>query len=167
MSNENSQEQPGQNGSADEKQNPGFGIQRIYIKQLSLETTGTPLIFKDAWQPKIDLDINSIAHKVENDVFEVVLRVTVTTKIAEKVAFIAEAQQAGVFSIQGLNEQQISHMLGSYCPNILFPYAREAISDIISRGSFPPVYLAPVNFDAVYEQQMKQKQQQEESKEQG
>lgn len=165
-SNDNLQDQK-QNGAASvENKGPGFGIQRIYVKDLSFETSNTPAIFKETWQPSIDLDINSTTHKVEDNVFEVVLRITATAKSEEKTAFIAEVQQAGIFIIQGINEQQLHHMLGSYCPNILFPYAREVISDMILRGSFPPLYLAPVNFDAVYEQQMKPQQKPEESQEQ-
>jgi preprotein translocase subunit SecB len=140
-------------------QGPAFAIQRLYVKDLSFETSNTPFIFKENWQPTVNLEINSSTNKVEEDLYEIVLRVTATVKHAEKSAFIAEVHQAGVFSLQGFSDAQMQHMFGSYCPSILFPYAREVVSDLINRGSFPPLYLSPVNFEAVYEQQIRQQQQ--------
>lgn len=139
-------------------QGPMFSIQRLYVKDLSFETSNTPFIFKENWHPAVNLEINSSTNKVEEDLYEIVLRVTATVKHADKSAFIAEVHQAGVFSLQGFSEAQMQHMFGSYCPSILFPYAREVVSDLINRGSFPPLYLSPVNFEAVYEQQLKQQQ---------
>lgn len=132
---------------------PEFAIQRLYVKDLSLETPNSPKIFLDAWEPQLHMDLATDASLVlDNDVREVVLTVTVTVKIKEKVAFLAEVKQAGIFSLKGFTDEQQHHMLGSFCPNILYPYAREVVSDVVMRAGFPQLYLAPVNFDALYEQ---------------
>lgn len=134
-----------------------FAIQRMYAKDLSLETPHSPFIFQEEWRPKIDVQLNAATQKLADDVYEVKLSITVTAHLEDKVAFLAEAHQAGVFSIKQLPEAQLNRMLGSFCPNILFPFARELVSDLITRAGFPPLYLAPINFDALYDQQMAQK----------
>lgn len=135
---------------------PEFAIQRLYVKDLSLETPNSPKIFLEAWEPQLHMDLGTDASLVLDDgIREVVLTVTVTVKIKEKVAFLVEVKQAGVFSLKGFNDQQLHHMLGSFCPNILYPYAREVVSDAVMRAGFPQLYLAPVNFDALYEQSQK------------
>ena len=134
-----------------------FMIQRIYIKDLSFETTNTPAIFKDQWEPELSLDLNTQHTKLEEGVFEVELTVTATVKNQKNNAFLVEVCQAGIFTIKGAVEQQLEHLLGSFCPSILFPYAREAISSEVVRGSFPQLVLAPINFDALYMQQMEEK----------
>lgn len=158
MSDENAEKLNG--NSAQDQANPAngpvFAIQRIYIKDMSFETSNTPEVFQRTWRPNIELDINTSTTKLQDDAYTVTVRITATAKNEDKTVFVAEVQQVGVFSIQGFDQQRLHHMLGSYCPNILFPFAREAISDMVVRGSFPPLYLAPVNFDAVYEQQIKQ-----------
>ncbi|MCH9689670.1 MAG: protein-export chaperone SecB [Gammaproteobacteria bacterium] len=131
-----------------------FVIQRVYVKNLSFETNSTPAIFQEEWTPDLNLDLNT-AHTVldDNGTFEVVLTVTATVKNKEKTAFLIEVQQAGIFTITGTEEAQLDHLLGSFCPSLLFPYAREAISTEVVRGSFPQLVLAPINFDAIYMQQ--------------
>ena len=133
---------------------PEFAIQRLYVKDLSLETPNTPKIFLKQWEPQLHMDLATDANLVlEEGVREVVLTVTVTVKIKEEVAFLVEVKQAGIFSLKGFTDDQLKHMLGSFCPNILYPYAREVVSDAVMRAGFPQLYLAPVNFDALYDQQ--------------
>lgn len=143
--------------AAPNQQPPGsqFGLQRIYIKDLSFESPNSPIVFKDEWKPDINLELNNRSAKVEGDIYEVILSLTVTAKVNDKVAFLVELQQAGLFLIKGVEAQQMQALLGSYCPNILFPYAREAISDVVGKGSFPQLLLAPVNFDALFAEAMK------------
>jgi preprotein translocase subunit SecB len=135
-----------------------FMVQRIYVKDLSFETKNTPAIFQQRWEPELSLDLNTQHTVLEENVYEVVLSVTATVKNQNATAFLIEVQQAGIFTIQGAPEAQLGHLLGSFCPNILFPYAREAITSEVIRGSFPQLVLAPINFDALYMQQMEEKQ---------
>ena len=132
---------------------PQFAIQRIYVKDMSFETPNSPRVFTEQWDPSINVDLNTSANPLADSVYEVVLSVTVTAKQKDKTAFLVEVQQAGIFSIAGMNEAEVGHMLGSFCPNILFPYVREVVADLVNRGSFPQLNLAPVNFDALYAQQ--------------
>lgn len=127
-----------------------FQIQRIYTKDISFETPSAPNIFQQEWQPKVKLDLDTSSSELAEHVYEVILRVTVTASVAEETAFLCEVQQAGIFSIDGIEESQMAHCLGAYCPNILFPYARECITNLVSRGTFPQLNLAPVNFDALF-----------------
>lgn len=139
-----------------------FVIQRVYIKNLSYETTQTPTIFQKQWEPELNLDLNTDHHKLDQDIYEVVLSVTATVKNKGETAFLVEVQQAGIFTIQGPTEEQLGHILGSFCPSILFPYVRETISSIVTKGSFPPLVLSPINFDALYMQKMQAQQQEKE-----
>lgn len=133
--------------------NPEFSIQRIYVKDLSLETPNSPQIFLEPWEPEMHMDLGTDASlKLDEGIREVVLTVTVTVKIKSKVAFLVEVKQAGIFALKGFSEDQLHHMLGSFCPNVLYPYAREVVTDAVMRAGFPQLYLAPVNFDALYEQ---------------
>jgi preprotein translocase subunit SecB len=134
---------------------PAFAIQRIYVKDISYEAPNTPATFKSEWVPKVDLNLDISTQKLSENVHEVVLKITATVSIADKIAFLVEIHQAGIFSLQDFSHEQLEPLLGSFCPNILFPYARELISETISRGGFPPLYLAPVNFDALYQQKHK------------
>ena len=136
-----------------------FMIQRIYIKNLSFETTNTPAIFQQKWEPELALDLNTQNTQLDEGVYEVSLTVTATVKNQGATAFLVEVQQGGIFTIQGPAPEQLDHLLGSFCPNILFPYAREAITSEVIRGSFPQLVLAPINFDALYMQQQEAKQQ--------
>ncbi len=133
-----------------------FGLQRIYTKDISFETPNSPDIFKQEWKPESNLNLNSTVNKLSDDIFEVTLTITLTTKIADKTAYLAEVQQAGIFFIKGFEEKDMGPMLGAYCPNVLFPYARELISDLVTKGSFPQMLLAHVNFDALYAQHQQQ-----------
>lgn len=134
-----------------------FMIQRVYVKDSSFETPNTPAVFQQQWEPELSLDLNTQNVLLEKDVYEVVLTVTATVKNQDAVAFLAEVKQAGIFTIQGAPAEQLDHLLGSFCPNILFPYARETITSQVIRGSFPQLVLAPINFDALYMQQLEEK----------
>lgn len=148
-------------------QQPGhqFAIQRIYIKDVSFETPNSPELFTQQWKSEVNLELNTNVNRLDNGVYEVVLQVTVTSKAGEKTAFLVEVQQAGIFTASGFSDPELGHMLNSYCPNILFPYAREVISDLVTKGSFPQLLLAPVNFDALYAQHLQQQKQQAEQHE--
>lgn len=138
---------------------PEFNIQRLYIKDISFEAPETPKIFQTEWKPDVNLDLNIETHNLGDNHHEVVLKVTVTTKLSDKTAFLVEVSQAGIFTIKGFDNDQFQAMLGSFCPNLLFPYAREAVSDLTVRGGFPPLYLTPINFDALYQQQLEKEKQ--------
>jgi len=134
-----------------------FMIQRIYVKDCSFEAPGTPATFQQKWEPELTLDLNTKSVPLDPNVYEVELTVTATVKNQNAVAFLVEVKQAGIFTIQGAAVQQLDHLLGSFCPSILFPYAREAITAEVIRGSFPQLVLAPVNFDALFMQQLEDK----------
>ena len=135
-----------------------FAIQRIYVKDISYESPNAPAIFRKEWQPAIPLDLDTRSEKLDDNTFEVVLSLTVTARLEEEVAFLCEVQQAGIFSVPVLEDAQMAHMLASFCPNILFPYAREAVSNLVNRGTFPQLNLAPVNFDALFAQYVQKRQ---------
>ena len=141
---------------ADEDAQQQFEIQKIYLKDVSFEAPNTPAAFTQNWQPDVNVQLNSNAKSIGDKQYEVVLSVTVTAENDGKNAFLVEIQQAGVFGMEGFDQPQLNGMLGSFCPDILFPYAREAISDLITRGGFPQLLLAPVNFDALYQEHLKQ-----------
>jgi len=133
-----------------------FVVHRIYTKDLSYEAPNAPDIFRQEWQPKLELNMNTQANKLDEETFEVILSVTATTKLADKTASIVEVQQAGLFGIQGFPNSELAHLLEAYCPNLLFPYVREVISDLVTKGSFPQLVLQPVNFDALFAQHQQQ-----------
>ena len=135
-------------------QGPHFEIQRIYVKDISFESPNTPQTFVEEWKPEVSLNLETKSNRIQDNMHEVVLSVTATVTTDKKTAFLIEVHQAGVFVINGFPEDQLHQMLGSFCPNILFPYAREVVSDMVVRGGFPQLILAPVNFDALYEQHM-------------
>ncbi|NIF24123.1 protein-export chaperone SecB [Candidatus Pantoea multigeneris] len=135
-----------------------FQIQRVYTKDISFEAPNAPQVFQKEWEPEVKLDLDTASSQLADDVFEVVLRVTVTASVGEDTAFLCEVQQAGIFSISGIEGNQMAHCLGAYCPNILFPYARECITSLVSRGTFPQLNLAPVNFDALFMNYLQQQQ---------
>lgn len=135
-----------------------FAIQRVYIKDISFETPNSPTIFPKEWKPEIQLEMNSSSQQLADNVFEVALRITLTTKSNNEVAYICEVTQAGIFSVVGFTGNQLAHCLGAYCPNILFPYARETISSLVNKGTFQPVNLEPVNFDALFMNYVQQQQ---------
>ncbi|WP_026376927.1 protein-export chaperone SecB [Aestuariibacter salexigens] len=127
-----------------------FAIQRIYTKDISFETPNSPAVFTKEWKPEVKLDIDTRTNTLEPNLYEVILSITVTAKLGDETAFLCEVQQAGIFAIGEMPEQNKAHMLGSFCPNTLFPYARETVASLVNRGTFPPLNLAPVNFDAIY-----------------
>jgi preprotein translocase subunit SecB len=138
-----------------------FNIQRVYVKDISFECPGSPNIFKKEWAPEVSMDIDTKSQKLEDNVFEVVLTLTTTAKVGEELAFLCEVQQAGIFSVGNLEGEQMAHCLNAFCPNILFPYARETVSSLVTRGTFPQLNLAPVNFDALFQQAVLRKQSEE------
>lgn len=136
-----------------------FSIQKIYTKDISFETPNAPKIFTEKWEPSVDFNLGTHVEPLDDDLYEVTLTVTVTVKCDDTSAYLVEATQAGIFSLNGFSEQEMGPMLGSFCPNILFPYAREVVSDLVAKGGFPQLLLAPVNFDALYAQHLQQSQQ--------
>jgi preprotein translocase subunit SecB len=138
------------------QQQPIFGIEKIYVKDLSLEIPNAPEVFLSGAQPKIDVALHHEGAAISEGMYQVVLTVTVTAKTDEKTMFLVEVAQAGVFQIRNLPESDLEPFLATACPNILYPYARETVSDIVGRAGFPAVYLAPLNFDAIYLQRLQQ-----------
>lgn len=137
-----------------------FLVQRIYTKDLSFEAPNSPAVFNENWQPEINIGLGSEIQKMAEDLFELVLRVNVEAKHDDKTVFLVEVHQAGIFKIQGFSAEETDAVLGVAAPNVLFPYAREAVSDLVSRGSFPQFVLQPVNFEAMYAQQRQARAQQ-------
>ncbi|HZP67033.1 MAG TPA: protein-export chaperone SecB [Rudaea sp.] len=134
-----------------------LSLQKVYIKDASFEVPGAPQIYQDQGQPQIQLNLSQQVGTLADNVYEVVLTVTVTCKLAEKTAYLAEVQQAGVFGLSGFDNQNRDAVLATYCPNVLFPYARQMVSDLIQNGGFPPFLMQPINFDALYAEQMRRR----------
>ena len=147
---------------AEEQQTPEkqFSIQKIYTKDLSFETPSSPKLFTEKWEPTVELNLSTQVQPLEQSLYEVALTITITVKSIEAIAYLVEVSQAGIFTLSGFTEEEMGPMLGSFCPNILFPYAREAVSDLVAKGGFPQLLLAPVNFDAMYAQHLQHAQQQ-------
>ncbi len=135
---------------------PQFGLQRIYMKDSSFESPRAPQIFQSQWQPKVNFDIKMRNEKVTDDVYEVVLSLTAEAKLEEDTAFLVEVHQAGVFTVKDFPETELEQILATVCPNILFPYARESIDSLVTKGGFPALMLSPLNFDALYRQKKQQ-----------
>ena len=136
-----------------------FAFHKVYLKDVSFESPNAPSIFSDGeWKPEINVQLNSAYQMIKQDIYEVVLSVTVTAKQNEKTAFLVEVKQAGSFTLAGFPEENLEGMLGAYCPEALFPFAREAVADFITKGGFPQLLLTPVNFNALYMQQKQQQQ---------
>tara|TARA_B110000305_G_scaffold230220_1_gene282124 strand:- start:1249 stop:1809 length:561 start_codon:yes stop_codon:yes gene_type:complete len=136
-----------------------FGVQRVYVKDVSFEAPDTPNVFRQQYSPQVNFSINNRSNKIEEGLYEVVLRLTADVKQDDKTVFLVEIQQAGIFEIRGIEGEQLEQVLTITCPNVLFPYGREAIDALVTRGSFPALLLAPINFESIY---MQAKQQQEE-----
>ena len=143
-------------------------IQRIYVKDVSFEAPNLPHIFNQEWKPKLAFDLSTETVKLADDLYEVCLNISVETTLedSDDVAFICEVKQAGVFTISGLDDMQMAHCLTSQCPNMLFPYASELVSNLVNRGTFPALNLSPVNFDALFVEYLQRQQQEQESAEQ-
>jgi len=142
-----------QEGLSEKQAANQFALQRIYLKDASFESPASPNGFRQAWKPKVNLDLNTKHTNLEDEMWEVVLGLTVTTKNEQdEVMYLIEVQQAGIFHIDGLDDETMAHTLGSFCPSVLFPYAREVVDSLVVKGSFPALMLSPVNFNAIYEQ---------------
>ena len=139
-----------------ENQEQQFIIERIYVKDISFEAPNSPTVFTQDWKPDTNLNLNTDINALGNDHYEVELQVTVAVKNKEKTAFLVEVTQAGAFLIKGYPEEQLGHLLASFCPSNLFPYAREVIANLVSKGSFPEMHLSPINFDALYAQRLEE-----------
>lgn len=133
-------------------QQPVFGIEKIYVKDLSLEIPNAPRIFLERETPEVNIQLHTKAERIDEGMYEVLLTVTVTAKVKEKTMFLVEVRQAGIFQIRNVPEAEMDPVLGIACPNILFPYLRETVSDIVTRAGFHAVILSPVNFEALYHQ---------------
>ncbi|AQZ94415.1 protein-export chaperone SecB [Halopseudomonas phragmitis] len=162
---EENQNNSAANGAQGNQPQVQFSLQRIYVKDLSFESPKAPAVFQSQWNPQVNLDLNTRHNQLQDGIFEVVLSLsaTVTNGDNNETTFIAEVQQAGIFAISGLDEAAMRHTLGAFCPNILFPYAREAIDNLVLRGSFPPLMLSPVNFDALFAQAEQRRQAEEQA----
>lgn len=132
-----------------------LSLQKVYIKDASFEVPAAPQIFQEQGQPQVQLNLQQQVGALAENVYEVVLSVTVTCKLGDKTAYLAEVQQAGVFGVMGFDTQSRDAVLATYCPNVLFPYARQAVSDLIQNGGFPPFLLQPINFEALYAENMR------------
>lgn len=139
-----------------ETQQAHFSIEKIYVKDLSLEVPNAPQIFLQREQPEIQVQLHTEGTGIDEGIFQCLLTVTVTAKLGDKTMFLVEAAQGGIFQIRNVPQQDLDPILSIACPNILFPYARETISDTINRAGFPPVLLAPVNFEVLYQQRLEQ-----------
>ncbi|MDP1871116.1 MAG: protein-export chaperone SecB [Gallionella sp.] len=139
-----------------ENTQPVFNMDKIYVKDLSLEIPHAPQIFLERDNPQIEVQLHTSAEGVDDGVFEVNVTATVTAKVGEKVMFLIEAKQAGIFTLRNLPEVEMEPVLAVMCPNILFPYLREVVSDVAVRAGFAPVMLNPINFDVLYQQQKQQ-----------
>lgn len=140
------------------QQEQQFIIQRIYVKDVSFEAPNSPGVFTQEWNPDTNLDLHTQVNSLGNDNYEVELQITITVKSNGNLAFLVDVNQAGVFFIQGYSQEQLNHLLAAYCPNVLFPYAREAIASLVSKGSFPELHLSPINFDALYARRLQEEQ---------
>ena len=138
-----------------DQQQPAFSAQRIYLKDASYEAPAAPGIFLKEWEPEINLEMdNSVTAVDENGVYDVQLKITVTAKVGEDIAYIAEVVQAGIFLVTGFSDEDRQRLTGSVCPDTLYPYAREALANLMTKGSFPPFLLSPVNFDYIYSKRL-------------
>lgn len=133
-----------------------FAIQKVYVKDVSFEAPHSPDIFRDEWNPSVNMQLSNDANPLGENLYDVVMTVTVTVTFDEKTVYLVEIHQAGIFFISGFPEGIVERMLGTICPNILFPFAREMVSDLVTRGGFPQLLLAPVNFEALYAQKVQQ-----------
>ena len=144
-------------------QGPVFGIQSIYVEKTAFEIPKGPEIFKQEWKPKVKMDVNTKHRQLDPSQYYVLLTLQVTVKLDNTVAFMVEVEQAGIFTIQSIEGKQLTQLLEAYCPSILFPYAREMVASLVGHGRFPALHLAPIHFEALYEQKLKEQQAQTKS----
>jgi preprotein translocase subunit SecB len=136
-----------------------FSIDKIYVKDLSLECPGSPQSFKTTEQPQVEVGLRTRGEQIDPDIYECVLTITLTAKTSDRTLFLVEASQAGIFTIRGIPPEHLQPVIAINCPNVLFPYLRETLADAVGRAGFPPVHLAPINFEALYQQQLAQMEQ--------
>ena len=145
--------------SAQQSNDPVFGIQRVYLKDLSLEIPNAPQIFLETQAPSVEIQLDVAAQTLVEGIYESNVTVTVTTKAGDKVAFLVEAKQAGIFEVRNVPAEQLPLILNVVCPNIIYPYLRANVADVVQRAGFPPIHLAEINFEALYQQRLAQQQQ--------
>ena len=137
--------------------NATFQVEKIYVKDVSFEAPGAPQIFNEAGQPELQMNLNQKVQRLSETAFEVILGVTLTCNMAGKTAYLAEVQQAGVFTLAGFEDAGIDAMLGTQCPNLLYPYAAATVSNLIQAGGFPPFFMQPINFEGLYAENLRQR----------
>jgi preprotein translocase subunit SecB len=138
-----------------------FTVEKIYVKDVSFEAPNAPHVFNEQGQPQLNMNLNQKVGRLEGDLFEVILGVTLTCTLNDKTVYLAEVEQAGIFVLSGFDERTLDMMLGTYCPNVLFPYVRQSISDLITAGGFPPFYMQPINFEALYAEGLRRRSEQQ------
>ena len=141
-----------------EKAAPQLALQRVFLKDISFESPRSPMVFQEEWKPEVGLELNTKSRQVGENVYEVVLELTINVKNNNEAAYLVEVQQGGLFAISGLDDQQLHHALGAFCPATLFPYVRENIDAVVVKGSFPAIMISPINFDALYLDSLKKQQ---------
>ena len=136
---------------------PTFTVEKLYVKDISFEVPGAPAVFNESAQPQLQMNLNQSVTRLHDTAFEVVLGITLTCNANDKPMYLVEVKQAGVFGLAGFDAQTLDALLGTQCPNILYPYARQMISELIQAGGFPPFFLQPINFDALYAEGLRQR----------
>ena len=147
-------------GAADASSAAQFTVEKIYVKDVSFEAPNAPQVFNETGQPQLNMNLNQKVGRLDGELFEVVLGVTLTCTLNERTVYLAEVAQAGIFGLSGFDQAGVDMMLGTHCPNVLFPYARQALGDLIAHGGFPPFLLQPLNFEAIYADQMRRRMEQ-------
>lgn len=147
----------GANGAAPADAGPMFTVEKIYLKDVSFEAPGAPQVFNEQGQPQLQMNLAQQVQRVGDNAYEVILGVTLTCTINEKAAYVAEVKQAGVFGLSGFDERGLDMMLGTHCPTALYPYARQAVGELVASGGFPPFILQPINFEALYAETLRQR----------
>ena len=145
------------NGIAPAPQQATFSIEKLYVKDVSFEVPGAPQVFNEQGQPELQMNLGQRVQRVSDTAFEVVLGITLTCKVNDKTAYLAEVQQAGVFTLAGFEDAGVDAMLGTQCPAVLYPYAANTITQLIQAGGFPPFFMQPINFDALYAETLRQR----------
>jgi preprotein translocase subunit SecB len=138
-----------------------FTVEKIYVKDVSFEAPNTPQVFNEQGQPQLSMNLNQKVGRLDGDAYEVILGVTLTCTLNDKTVYLAEVEQAGIFGLSGFDDRTLDMMLGTYCPNVLFPYVRQTISDLITTGGFPPFYMQPINFEALYAEGLRRRAEQQ------
>ena len=151
------------NGTATEATGPVFTVEKIYAKDVSFEVPGAPAVYNEQTQPQLQMNLQQAVQRLNENAYEVILGINLTCAVGDKAIYVAEVKQAGVFGLVGFDAQTLDAMLGTHCPNVLYPYTRQLISDLIQAGGFPPFFLQPINFDALYAEGLRQRAAQQQS----